>query len=110
MNITHVDGHKVDTDKLGDVDAILMEKSKELHALFASYNRQMLIVGEMKFSEKTTSEHGGVFFHVAKEDSSEETIRMAYGKYWWRVNGSIMKMTNGELYIARTNPPSETVS
>ena len=100
MKITHVDGEEINTDKFADVDAMLMEKSKELYELFRTYDRQLLLVGEMKGSENTSSLNGCVFFHVAKIDSSPEELKNAYRKFWWRSNGYIHGMSGGNLYIA----------
>ncbi len=58
MKIKHVDGREVDTDTLSDVDSLLMEKSKELHELFAMYNRQLFLVGEMRGHPSNTLERG----------------------------------------------------
>ena len=78
-----------------------MEKSKELHELFATYNRQLLLVGEMKAKVDMTAENGCVFFHVTPIGSSPEKINESYGKFWWRINGFILGMSNGNLYIAK---------
>jgi hypothetical protein len=105
MKITHANGNEVETNVLPDVDAILMEKSKELHELFASYNRQLMLVGEMKPKADISSEQGCVFFHVAKIDAPQEIINEAFGKFWWRLNGFTLNLSNGNLYIAKNQKP-----
>ena len=92
MKVEYVNGKSVDTDKLPDVDALLLEGSKELHALFVKYNRQLFLVGEMKSMEDKTASNGCVFFHVGNmniEENPEEfkkAIGMYYGRLlWWNL-------------------------
>lgn len=101
MKITHVDGVTVDTDTLSDIDALLMEESKKLHELYAKYNRQLFLVGEMKNHPDSTAKQGGVFFHVADESSPEPVIVDAWNSFYWRLNCFIEKMSNGHLFIGR---------
>lgn len=105
MKITHTNGDGCDTNTLPDVDAMLMEKSKELHELFSTYNRQLLLVGEMKAADGKSSESGCAFFHVAKVGTPQEEIAKGYGKFWWRANGFILGMTEGNLCVAPNIKP-----
>lgn len=106
MEINYVNGGSVNTDKLNDVDAILMEESAKLHKLFAQYNRQLVLVGEMKSTEDTSAEDGCSFFHVGKTNDDEQTIRKGVNRFMKRIDGFIRTFTQGNLFIVQT-PPSE---
>lgn len=107
MEITHVTGKTVDTDKLPDVDALLMEASKELHSLFAKYNRQLFLVGEMKSTEDKTATNGCSFFHLGAPELQKdpEAMQKAAGMYYGRLDGYIRGMSNHTLGIGRIPPP-----
>jgi hypothetical protein len=107
MEIKHVNGNTVDTDKLPDVDALLMEASKELHSLFAKYNRQLFLVGEMKSTEDNPTSNGCMFFHLGALglEKDPESIQKAAGMYYGRIDGYIRSMSNHTLGIGRIPPP-----
>lgn len=111
MEIKHCGGTSVETDKLPDVDALLMEESKKLHGLFKQYNRQLFLVGEMKAKEQMPSIRGCVFFHIMPESPEDpkkvdpEMYGKASGVYWGRVDGYIRGMTNHKLGIGVILPP-----
>ena len=107
MKIEHTAGTSVDTDKLPDVDATLMEESQKLHALFAKYNRQMFLVGEMIAREGMTATNGCVFFHVAPETASKDpdAFSKAINTYYGRIDGYVRSMSNNTLGIGRIPPP-----
>ena len=107
MKLEHVNGKTVDTDKLPDVDAILMEASKELHALFAKYNRQLFLVGEMKSMEDKSAACGCSFFHLGAPgiEKDPEALQKAAGMYYGRIDGYIRGMSNHALGIGRIPPP-----
>lgn len=44
MKIQQLNGNVIDTDKLSDVDAMILEKSEELYWLCSKYKRQMFLV------------------------------------------------------------------
>ena len=71
MKIKYVNGESVETDKLPDVDALLMEESQKLHALFKKYNRQLFLVGEMNSKRDSKLIHGCSFFHLMPEDPTD---------------------------------------
>lgn len=106
MEINHINGTGVDTDKLSDVDAILMEESAKLHKLFSKYDRQLTLIGEMKSTEGTSSEDGCSFFHIAKSDDDELTIQKRFDRFVKRMDRFIRKFTHGSLFIAQY-PPTE---
>jgi hypothetical protein len=107
MKIEHANGTSIDTDTLPDVDAILMEESRKLHALFAQYNRQLLLVGEMKAAEGRTAQSGCVFFHICSPSmqNSAEEFGKAMNMFYARTDGYIRSMSNGQLGIVRIPPP-----
>jgi hypothetical protein len=107
MEITHANGKSVDTDKLPDVDALLMEGSKALHELFAKYNRQLFLIGEMKSTEDKSASNGCSFFHLCSKETSEdpEAMQKAVGAYYGRIDGYIRGMSNHSLGIGRIPPP-----
>ena len=107
MKLEHVNGKSVETDKLPDVDALLMEESKKLHEQFAKYNRQLFLVGEMKSMEDKTPSNGCVFFHVGEPgiDKNPEVMQKAVGLYYGRIDGYIRSMSNHSLGIGRIPPP-----
>jgi hypothetical protein len=107
MKLEHVNGKTVETDKLPDVDALLMEASKGLHELFAKYNRQLFLVGEMKSTEDKPASNGCVFFHLGEPgiDKNPEVMQKAVGLYYGRIDGYIRSMSNHSLGIGRIPPP-----
>ena len=107
MKIDHASGTSVETDTLPDVDALLMEESKKLHTLFAQYNRQLFLIGEMKGSDTRTASSGCVFFHIGApgiKDTPEE-FGKAINIFWGRADGYIRGMSNGNLGIGNIPPP-----
>lgn len=107
MKIEHVTGTSIETDTLPDVDAMLMEESKKLHALFAKYNRQLFIAGEMKPSETLTAKDGCVFFHVGPPEIKDnpDEFANAWNSYYSRLDRFIRGLSNGTLGIGRIPPP-----
>jgi hypothetical protein len=107
MKLEHVSGASVETDKLPDVDALLMEASKGLHELFAKYNRQLFLVGEMKSTEDKPASNGCVFFHVGEMGLQDDKKKFneALGRYYGRIDGYIRAMSNHSLGIGRIPPP-----
>jgi len=105
MKIEHVDGRVVDTTNMTDIDALLLEESKKLQELYAKYNRQLFLAGEVKATPESPARSGVVFFHVGNPDDKE--LGKAWNTYFWRLNAFIMQMSNGNLFIGHTNPPQE---
>ena len=107
MKIEHVTGTSVETNTLPDADATLMEESKKLHALFAQYNRQLFLVGEMKAAEGRTAHSGCVFFHIGAPEmkDSPKEFGQAMNLFYARTDGYIRSMSNGQLGIGRIPPP-----
>jgi len=107
MKIEHLTGTSVDTDSLPDVDALLMEESKKLHALFSQYNRQLLLIGEMKASKTRSHQEGCSFFHIMEkqEPPNAEELNAAINMFYARTDASIRTMSGGRLGIGRIPPP-----
>jgi len=107
MKVEHVTGATVDTDRLPDVDALLMEESKKLHEQFAKYNRQLFLVGEMKSTVDKPASGGCSFFHVGAKgiQDDKEKFKEAIGRYYGRIDGYIRAMSNHSLGIGRIPPP-----
>ena len=103
MIIEHVNNTSVDTDKLSDVDSLLLEKTSELQKLYAQYNRQVLIVGEVKSHPDTSSENGGCFFHIAELTDPLETKTKKYYSYWKRLNGFLLNLSDGKVFVGVNN-------
>ncbi len=104
MKITHADGVIVDTDKLCDVDALLLEESAKLHKLFAKYNRQLLLLGEMKGSDEFNMNKSGTsFFHIMDPNVTvtPEVRDEKYNKYISRIHGFVQTISQGYLGIVR---------
>jgi hypothetical protein len=110
MEINHLNGESVDTDKLGDVDAILMEESYKLHTLFAKYNRQLFLIGEMNATKDTSSEEGCAFFHVDNKVSDDiSVVAKTFNKFVGRIDRFLRTFTRGQLFISQNIvPPSES--
>jgi len=59
MKIKHTDGTETDTDKLSDIDALVMEKAHELIELYISHKAPFLLV--YQFPGKTAHSGGQNF-------------------------------------------------
>lgn len=108
MEINHIDGSTVNTNNLNDVDAILMEESAKLYKLFSKYNRQLVLLGEMKATEQGPSEVGCIFFNVDSLDCDKEDLPKKVDKFILRVDRFLYQFSNGQLRVARVSEsPSE---
>lgn len=106
MEINHVGGGAVETDKLNDVDALLMEESAKLHKLFAQYNRQLFLIGEMKATKDTSAEDGCAFFHVDnKVHDDTSVVAKTFNRFIARIDGFLRTFTRGQLFVAQNNFP-----
>jgi hypothetical protein len=103
MEINHVNGGNVNTDKLNDVDSLLMEESAKLHKLFAQYNKQLALFGEMKATVDTSAEDGCSFFHIGKQEDDEQILQKNFNRFIRRIDGFIRTLTQGQLYIAKNH-------
>jgi folate-dependent tRNA-U54 methylase TrmFO/GidA len=106
MKIEHITGTSVETDKLPDVDALLMEESQKLHALFAKYNRQLFLLGEMIGMNGASAANGCMFHHIAATTADDDATRTkAFNMYFGRMDNYIRQMTNNQLGIGNIQPP-----
>lgn len=104
MEIKHVDGTSVNTDQLGDVDALLLEESAKLYKLFVKYNRQVLLLGEMRASADATLDKslGGSFFHLCKETDNQEIKNNKFFAYLNRIDGFVRMFTRNQFFITKS--------
>lgn len=107
MKLEHVTGTSVETDKLPDVDAELMEACKKIHELFFKYNRQLFLIGEMVGKEGRPAVEGCSWFHIGPLGIQEdkEAFQKALGAYYGRIDGYIRSMSNHQFGIGRIPPP-----
>lgn len=109
MEIKHLTGGVVDTDKLNDVDAILMEESAKLHKLFSQYNRQLFLIGEMKATKDTSTEEGCAFFHIDNKISEDTSVvAKAFNRFIGRIDGFLRTFTRGQLIISKNKFPTDS--
>ena len=104
MQIEHTSGDITNTDKLTDADALLMETSQNLHELFCRYNRQLLIVGEMRVCEGGT---GGIFFSISPKGTAKknpEKYRHSAAQFMDRLDTCVRIMSHNQLSIQPTPP------
>lgn len=114
MKIEHMDGSVTDTNKLPDLDAILLEESKKLHELFRSHNRQAFIAGDMKTKKDGVAKEC-VFFHIAQPlpegvEPDKEQMSKDLSAFYSRIDRLLRGMTNNQLGVfpvALMPPPPE---
>lgn len=100
MKLNHVPFSEVtetDTDKLADVDALIMEKAEELRSLCFSAKRQCFISVDACGMENGSS---FAFWNLVMktEDATTETgFVKALNNLLNSLNGSIFKLTNGKV-------------
>lgn len=87
----------IDTDKLSDVDALLLEECKKLQELFIKYNRQLYISGEIKADESHTAKEGVNFIHVFHGEHSDEEKRRLFIEFYQRLHWGLSNQSNGEI-------------
>lgn len=89
MIINHGDGSNTNTDKLSDVDAMIVEKAEELRKICKTANRQLFMGVECSrnngvfwnfngetLNEKLKKFH--IWFDGILKDVSNDTYRLAY--------------------------------
>ena len=103
MIIKHVDETSINTDELGDVDSLLLEKTSELQKLYAQYSRQVFISAEVKGHKEAPVENGVAFFHVSNKDDSPEILKGNIERFWTRVNKCILGMSGGRFFVGVNN-------
>ena len=99
MIIEHVNAKSVDTDKLPDVDAQLLEESKKLQELYAKYNRQLLMVTETRGSNETLSTECA-FYHIGPLTMTKEESQNAHTKFIARIDDAIRGLSKNQIGLA----------
>ena len=103
MKITHIDGKVVDTDKLPDVDAAILEKVEELRTLCQTANRLLYLVIDTNGSQKMTT-----FWNFkSDEDTSQEKMNFGFGQTMRATHSFIQHVTNDNLGIYPTEALDE---
>lgn len=106
MIIEHVPGlsykEKTDTDKLPDVDAMILEKSEELRQLCCDAKRQCVILVDAKGLENGSATH---FWNMRIKDDSDpndkDYVSKIYNNILTMVNTFVITFSRGDLEIHR---------
>ena len=92
MIITHTDGVEVDTDKLPDIDAQILEKTEELRKLCESTNRLFLLHVDVRGNKQMT-----VFWNYKNGPVNEETMKENFTVICGAAHTYFMRTTNNQL-------------
>lgn len=105
MKITHITGDVVDTDKLNDIDAAILEKTEELRTFCTTANRPFLCFVDCKKPNETLT----TFWNFKTDTNpSQEQINLAYEKIFKSINSYLHFVTDGRLGIMRLpNSPDD---
>jgi len=103
MEITHINGKKIDTNALPDVDAILIEENKKLHELYAKYNRQLILLGDVKGSLEQVTTRGCAFFHIGDPSIINDTTKYgeAYSSIISKIDWFLRSISRDNLFVAK---------
>ncbi len=102
MKIKHTDNTITDTDKLNDLDSLLLEEIAKIHELFAKHKRQVMIVAEIHRNSAKNDYDGCSFFHIANEKNDE--YPKLCDKFLGRIDRFLKSFSNNQLFIAHINP------
>ena len=99
MIIKHIDGTEVDTDKLPDIDAQILEKTEELRRLCESANRIFLLQIDTKGKQQLTS------FWNLKSDSNtnDEMASKSFAKLAKAAHSYFMMCSSGTIGLFPTD-------
>jgi len=101
MIIEHIAGKKTDTDKLSDVQAMIMEKCEELRTLCCNENRQLVILVDAKGRED------GIpltFWNFKTKDYNVDDVEVtnkAYNTLIHMIHLFLMTISNKELGVSK---------
>jgi hypothetical protein len=101
MKITHTDGKVTETDKLPDVDAMILEKSEEFRNLCLDTKRQFVLLVDYKGGENGKSLS---FWNLKMKDTdteNPESMNKAYNNFFDIINNFISGFTKGYLFLGR---------
>jgi hypothetical protein len=91
MIINHGDGSKTNTDKLSDVDSMIVEKAEELRLICKTANRQLFLAVEC-------SRNDGAFWNFIGESLDDKLKKF----YTW-FDGVIKDVSNNVFRLAYKN-------
>ena len=105
MIIEHIPGSKkgkTDTDKLPDVEAMILEKSEELRQLCLNAKRQCVILVDAKGNENGDAMH---FWNMKMKDdldwNDKDSVNKVYSNLLTMVNTFVGAISQGDLEIHR---------
>ena len=99
MIIKHIDGTEVDTDKLPDIDAQILEKTEELRKLCESANRIFLLQIDTKGKQQLTS-----FWNFKSgTELTDEMMNKSFAKIAKATHNYFMSCSNGTIGLYPTN-------
>ena len=99
MIIKHIDGSEVDTDKLSDIDAQILEKTEELRKLCESANRIFLLQIDTKGNQRLTS----FWNYKSTPEINKEMLSMAFAKIANATHSYFMMCSNGDIGVYPTH-------
>ena len=97
MKIEHKDGNVTDTDKLTDIDSMLIEKAQELKSVSAQANKQLFLLIECT---KTV----GVFWNLTGKDTDEKMKNLHQF-----LDDQIKSVSNDVFRVVYKNPDQKYV-
>ena len=113
MKINHIDGEVTDTDKLSDIQALILEKSEELRVLCCNEKIQMLLLVDIKKSVMVDDKKFACvssFWNIKTKEwdnNPEKEFPRAYQKFFYIVNEFIRSLSNGRLHISNIEENGE---
>lgn len=101
MKIDFTDGHCIDTDKLPDADALLLEETNKLRQLYEKYNRQLYLVAEIRAHANYNMDPGICFYNFGPDSLKDDhqKLRIEIARCMARLNNCIRFTTNETLHI-----------
>ena len=110
MIVKHITGNETDTDKLPDVEAMILEKAEELRKICFDNNRQCVILTDSKGMR-----NGGFtsFWNLKEAEAivdgngkwDPKQHQDSFNHILWGVNVFVLGLTNGAVTL-RQNTPS----
>ena len=113
MKLNHVDGEVTDTDKLPDIQALILEKAEELRVLCCNERIQLLLLVDIKHPEIIEDKKFACvssFWNIKTKEwdsNPEKEFPMAIDKFFIIVNKFIHTFSKGTLHITRTDDTKE---
>ena len=99
MIIKHVDGTEVDTDKLPDIDAQILEKTEELRKLCESANRIFLLQIDTKGGQRLAT----FWNYKSGNEVNEEMAMISFAKIVNATHNYFMMCSNRNIGVYPTH-------